>query len=649
MARFPPIQRYILAASLLLLLAAPLSAFSAAPGIISDQTIEQKRVWFKEARKSLKQNDIKHYTELRTKLDGYPLTPYLDIWLSWKQLDEGSAAGIEEILSRYSSIPESHELHLAWIRHLAGKHQWTRALQEIDALSYGKPFVFTVQMQGLWHTGRQDDAARLVGKHWLKGERIKPQWRLAFSHWKRMGHPTDGEVWKRIHHQISRGKTRSARKSATYLSKKERTWLNRWQDMRRHPEKTLRNWKWITLGENYREQILIDGLKVLARRDAASAWVLLKRHKARLSTRSLAEVQRYTALRAARQHLPEAANWLASIPPAQRDPDVWQWQVRSLLLASRWRSTLKVIQAMPEDLRNMPRWRYWQARTLIHIGKKRAATAIFSELARDRGYYSFLSAERLQQPFMFSAVAYSPPPKALQSLRNRPGIRRAHEWLQLMEMNKAVREWYAALSKASTKEWKIAAKLASGWRWHDQAIRAAYKGNLSDFLELRFPMQYQTTVKTASERTGLSPSWILAIIRQESAFNPYARSRSGAMGLMQLMPRTGRQMAKERKIRLRSGSDLLKPEINICLGSAYLAKMLDRYDGRLAWAAAAYNAGPHRVDRWLSGKTENIDSEALIEAIPFKETRRYVQQVLAFSIVYDWKMKRNQTRLASLL
>jgi len=641
--------RFLFTAILLFLLAIPLPAFFSLSYATPNQTIKQQREWFKEARKALKRNKIKRFTELRLKLEKYPLAPYLDIWLSWKHLDKGSAQGIEKTLSQYADIPESHELRLAWIRYLAGKGQWVRVLKEINGLSHGKPFVFTVQLQSLWHTGRKDEAAGLIGEHWLKGERIKPRWRPVFSHWKKMGHPSNREVWERIRGQMTRGRIRSARRNITYLGKRGRIWFRRWLNMRRNPEKTLRAWRWRTLGRRYREYILIDGLKLLARRDAGLAWKLLARHKGRLSTRAYAELQHDVALYAARQHLAKAARWLARIRPEDRNSDIWQWQIRSQLLNGRWLPALKTIQAMPKRLRNMSRWRYWQARALFHAGRKERAISILSELAKERGYYSFLSAERLGRPFKFSAIAYAPPPAELRALAARPNIQRAHEWLQLTELNKAVREWHAALSEATEEEWKVAASLASGWKWYDQAIRAAYRGMLTDFLELRFPLQYQGVIKKAAEKTRLSPSWILAIIRQESAFNPYARSHAGAMGLMQLMPRTGRQMARKRKIRLRSRADLLEPKINIRLGSAYLAKMLDRYHGHLAWAAAAYNAGPYRIDQWLPKKRRGIDPEVLIEAIPFSETRRYVQQVLAFTVVYDWQLKRNQTKLANLL
>jgi soluble lytic murein transglycosylase len=611
--------------------------------------LERQRAWFKQAREALKRNDIKQVTGLREKLNDYPLAPYLDIWLIRKNLAGTEDKEIETTLARYADIPESHDLRMAWIRHLAGENRWASVWREFNKLKSGKGSLFGIQLQALWHQDRKNEAAAILGEHWLKGKTLKRKWKVIFAHWRRLGHPTQDEVWQRIRTQMRHGRVRSARATSAYLNKRNRVWFGRWLEMRRHPEKTLRTWKWSTAG-NPSGFILSDGLKRLSRKDAAVAWKLLKRHKSRLPHEDYLALQRYLAIRASKQHLPEAGKWLAEIPSQYRNREVMEWQTRTYLLHGRWRKALATIEAMPASLQKLSRWRYWKARSLTRLGKHERAEIIFAELARDRGFYSFLSAERLGQPFVFSARNYEVPAHDINALASRPGIQRAYEWLQLLELNKAVREWHVALSSATEKEWRAAATLAFEWKWHDQAILAAYKGMMPDFLRLRFPLQYKEYVMSAARQTGLPPSWILAIIRQESAFNVHARSRSGALGLMQIMPPTGRQVARQQKIRLRSKKDLLEPELNIRLGSLYLANMLERFHGRLSLASAAYNAGPHRVERWLPERLDDMDSEAWIEAIPFDETRRYVQQVLAFTIVYDWKLELpGKHKLASLL
>ena len=106
---------------------------------------------------------------------------------------------------------------------------------------------------------------------------------------------------------------------------------------------------------------------------------------------------------------------------------------------------------------------------------------------------------------------------------------------------------------------------------------------------------------------------------------------------MQLMPATAKQTAKKAKLKLPSRAQLLTAETNIQIGSLYLKELLERFNGNRILASAAYNAGPHRVDQWLARHTDNLPLDVWIEIIPYKETRHYVQNVLAFSTIYAYR------------
>ena len=115
------------------------------------------------------------------------------------------------------------------------------------------------------------------------------------------------------------------------------------------------------------------------------------------------------------------------------------------------------------------------------------------------------------------------------------------------------------------------------------------------------------------------------------------------MGLMQLMPGTARDTARQLQRRPPRRSELLTPEINIELGTAYLRLVLEKLNDNPVLATAAYNAGPHRVSNWLPA--ESAPADLWIETIPFKETRRYTQRVLAYSVIYDQRLGKQPTRL----
>ncbi len=150
--------------------------------------------------------------------------------------------------------------------------------------------------------------------------------------------------------------------------------------------------------------------------------------------------------------------------------------------------------------------------------------------------------------------------------------------------------------------------------------------------ELLYPLHYWDSVVRYSTERGLNPYLVAALIRQESAFNPKVRSRAGARGLMQILPSTGRVLARQERQRY-SASDLYDPEVNIRYGTRYLKDILEAFDGRVDYALASYNAGPHRVKRW-TGMDMTIPSEIFIEEIPFDETRAYVKLVLRNEMLY---------------
>jgi len=156
---------------------------------------------------------------------------------------------------------------------------------------------------------------------------------------------------------------------------------------------------------------------------------------------------------------------------------------------------------------------------------------------------------------------------------------------------------------------------------------------LPDFLSgIFFPRPYEELVIAYSRRQQVDPALVLALIREESFFRSDVRSPANAHGLMQLLHGTARQVANGSRLKV---NDLYDPELNIRLGLQYLKMLLQRYDGRLYLALAAYNAGPHRVDQWL-GEFPLADEEEFIEMIPFSETRNYVKNILRNYFFYQY-------------
>ncbi len=154
-----------------------------------------------------------------------------------------------------------------------------------------------------------------------------------------------------------------------------------------------------------------------------------------------------------------------------------------------------------------------------------------------------------------------------------------------------------------------------------------------EYWEGLFPRPYWDSLRRYAQENDLDPYLVSALIRQESEFNPSAVSHSNALGLMQLLPSTGRGEARQLGLKGYTTDSLFKPDVNIELGTRYFRKMVDHFNGQIEYALAAYNAGDNRVEDWRnSGSYRDIDE--FVESIPFTETREYVQAIVRNVEVY---------------
>lgn len=154
--------------------------------------------------------------------------------------------------------------------------------------------------------------------------------------------------------------------------------------------------------------------------------------------------------------------------------------------------------------------------------------------------------------------------------------------------------------------------------------------------EIAYPKAFNEEVTKAKAQWGVDPEVIWGIMRAESQYRKEAYSPVGAIGLMQIMPMTGKRLAKIAGFDQFKPSQLFEPSVSIYLGGAYLQRLMKKFEGTLSLAAASYNAGPHRVKAWL-WNFGSLDQDEFIEHIPFLETRNYVKRVLANRAIY-WRL-----------
>jgi len=422
-----------------------------------------------------------------------------------------------------------------------------------------------------------------------------------------------------------------------------------WISAQSNPETFLNRHKPSRNGETYRRQLVYATERLTYRdpRIALHLWTKVSKQYA-FSEEQQRDTERHIALWTARDNLPDGYRLLAGLPQAAQDEEVVRWRARTSLRDNEWQRLLVDISAMTADERSSEEWRYWRAVALNRSGQTAEARPGFESLSEERSYYGFLAADELGRDYALEDDRLSFSEPALQQIAGTPGIVRARELFLVGLDGRGRSEWDATVRSFSPDEKLHAAVLADRWGWHSRAIATAASLGEYDDLQIRYPLPWQQQFESFSSAASISPTWAYGIARSESLFMRDVRSSAGAIGLMQLMPKTGRQVAKEIRLPYSGLTTLTDPESNIRLGTSYLGQMAERFDGNAVLATAAYNAGPHRVDRWLPDSGSE-DARIWIENIPFNETRKYVKRVLSAQAIFHWRMTGQLRRVSDEL
>ncbi|HSR61933.1 MAG TPA: transglycosylase SLT domain-containing protein, partial [Gammaproteobacteria bacterium] len=507
------------------------------------------------------------------------------------------------------------------------------------------------ELQARMKTGNRIYLLEDIRSVWLSGKSLPQQCDPAFALLYKSNLMTNELVWDRIRLAMDRGNTGLT----NYLSKRldgyYRTLAAQWVAMHHNPDSLTRK---ATLDDTAPgREILVYGIKRLARINinrAINNWETLQ-EQYQFSTREISDTNNHLAVRAARQNHPRSKELLDNIDNFLVNDDVFHWRLRTALEDLDWNMLRKWTTGVApiEDIRL--RWIYWQARALEQTGDFELARKAYASIAGKRDYYGFLAADRLGIPYNLNHKPLPDNPEAKQKVAAMPGMQRAKELRALDKNFQARREWHHALNLMTGYEKEIAATLAVDWGWHDRAIFAVSAAHSYDDLVLRFPIPFRDIIDTQVEKNSLDAGWVYALIRSESAFMEKVKSPAGAIGLMQVMPTTGKLTARKIGIKGFRTSDLEKAGKNVPIGSAYLREMLEKFNGNRVLATAAYNAGPNRVKRWLP-KSGCMEPDIWIEKIPFNETWKYVRRVMFYASIYDWRLQESikslNQRMASI-
>jgi len=616
-----------------------------------DHTLE--RGLFRLAEQAIGKGDLRSFEATRSLLQQYPLLPYLDYRRLARNLRAVTPEDVQHFLQTYPDTPLARTLRNHYLDHLAKEKQWSRFLELAEPEPPGLTAALRcLRAQALHHTGQKASALATTTALWLQGKSQPTECDPVFRNWREAKELTPALAWQRFQLAMLEQETSLARYLRRYLAANDLPWAERWLELAAHPAR-LADVSFTATAHPGAEEILVQAFRVLSRRDAGTALNLWNRIGAGLQLSPEAEQRllRQLGTSLSSQQHAEAAHFLARLPDSTFDLTLREWQLRVALGNGDWATVLRAAQGVETDSPTRQSWQhYWRGRALAELGHPEESRIAYRMAAEARNFHGFLAAERIGQPYR---IAHQPlqetlDPDVIRVVATLPALQRMRELVQLGRWTEARREWTLAMETLDAEEKAATALFFSAWEWHDRAIFTLGRAEYWDDIDLRFPLVYTDLIVENAARHNIEPAWAMAVARQESAFMPDVRSSAGALGIMQIMPRTGRSIAQAAGVKIQQDSDILKPENHARLGTYYLRRNLDAFSGHSLLSTAAYNAGSHRVRSWLPD-AGRMDADIWIERIPFQETRQYVQRVFNYRVVYALRLGQEPESLDALL
>ncbi|WP_237386836.1 murein transglycosylase [Xenorhabdus sp. Sc-CR9] len=606
--------------------------FSVVAGAAYADSLSVQRQRYQEIKQAWDAKNMVKVAHLMPTLKNYPLYPYLEYRQLTQDLVLATPQQIQHFIHTYPTLPPARSLNSRFIDVLASNGDWPGIL----AFSPNPPSTVVESCNyyfAQWATGHQQVAWKGAESIWLSGNSLPDNCNKLFDVWEQDGYLSAHLILQRIELALKENNVTLV----TYLVKRlpldYRGLGSSLIKLQQNPA-LIERFATTTAPTDFTRSVIMTIFSRFARENAELA---------RVSIPVFARAQKMNDTE--RQQLKDIVAWqlMGDITPEQakwRDESIRNSQSIKLL-ERRARLALrdddyvdlgKWLTLLPKTTLQQDEWRYWSAVLLFKQGKTAEGNAILRKLTEHRGFYPMVAAQKLHIPY---PLIINKAEKPDSSISNMPEIRRIRELLHWNMHDLALSEWVSLVSSQGQLKQEQLARYAFEQHWPAFSVQATITGKMWDHLEERFPLAWRNEFANFTSDKDISPSYAMAIARQESAWNPQARSSKGASGLMQIMPKTAEHTVKSKKIQgYVSSSQLMNPAMNIKIGTAYLDSVYQRFDNNRILASAAYNAGPTNVVRWLANTSGHLDPIAFIESIPFTETRSYVKNVLAYDMFY---------------
>ena len=591
-----------------------------------------------------KKKNYKEFDKLKKQLINYPLYSNLE----YKSLQRKIFLNDDDIIQFIKNYKNSYASERAYINLIYR----LSSTNQIDKLIDNYKKMDSVDLHCLYLRARIKKKS-LAGL----GEEIIPIWLSSKSQPKSCNYIfkwfyknkklSDELVWQRIKLSLDANNYNLAKYLVRFLSKKNQIWANNLLKVYRDPKNNIMS-DIYRVDSRYRSTIFSYGIDRISKNDYIEAKKYLLRLKKLYKFSDIFYNQKLLDI------------FIIAMKSNQKDifndKDFLQLKTMNTnfnlayanysIFNSDWNNLLISLDNLPDFIAEEQKWVYWKGKALFMSGNNANYRLILDDLSAQRSYYGFLASNILGKKINIKSKPLKVSDKDLKVLEEDFDIKRIYELYFLGKYREARMELQHFFKYSDHENLNHINVLFNTWGWSEGAILGYGHTKYFDDVDARFPVLYENYFDMYSN-SNLQKSLLLSIARKESIFIQYAKSSAGALGIMQVLPQTAYWVLRKNKMKRVSRNYLYNKKMNIFIGSYYFKYLLLKNKSYVE-AIASYNAGPSVVRKWR--KAIHAPEDALVEYIPYNETRKYVKLVLEYSLVYDWVLnKKNTIRVSQLI
>lgn len=613
------------------------------PANANNYDIERSK--YVEAIKYYKNKDYKKFEIIKKELINYPLYAELE-YKSIHRKKNINNTEVIKFIKKYKKSYLSEKAYINLIYRLSAKNK-------MDMLISNYVDIGSVDLSCLYIRAKikkkyfSNIDAEII-PIWLSSESQPKSCDFVFKWFYKNKKLSDELVWQRINMALNANNYYLARYLKRFLSNKNKQWANTLLNVHVNPKKNILSSN-LKKDNRYRNTILSYALDKIAKKDFVSAKKYLYRIKNEFKVsdkffnKKIIEIY-IIALKSNQQNITYDKDF--SLIKNNNNLDFTVALANYSIFNTDWKNLLKSIEKMPQKISQEEKWLYWKGKAFYKIGDRNSSKNTLNDLSSRRSYYGFLASHILDKQISIINVPYNTNLSKLKKIKEGYEIKRLYELYKLGRKREARKELNFISKDIDNDTLNNMSVLFKNWGWNVGSILGYGKTKYFDDVDARFPIMFEKYFDEYS-KTNLQKSLLLGIARKESIFIQYAKSSAGALGIMQIMPKTAFWVLKRIKSKKVSKNFLYNKKMNIFIGSYYFNYLLSKRKSYVE-SIASYNAGPSSVSKWR--KLNKAPEDSWIEFIPYVETRKYVKLVIEYSLIYDWVLnKKNTVRVSQLI